>query len=144
VEAIEAQINGDGAHFLFPSGADKGAALALLNRTTNASFPAKEFSQSRAKTSVKGEATQDTSAVPTAVEVKLYTSRSSSGAKVAAPVLSYAPAGSGGSTEPQIHYDLELDALAYIPLSQVNTAPSAYVTTTVGPPSFPTVHRRQR
>jgi hypothetical protein len=32
--------------------------------------------------------------------------------------LSYAPAGSGGSTEPQIHYDLELDALAYIPLSQ--------------------------
>lgn len=59
--------------------------------------------------------------MPTAVEVKLYTSRSSGGAKVAAPVLSYAPAGSGGATETQIHYDLELDALAYVPLSQVNT-----------------------
>ena len=61
--------------------------------------------------------------MPTAVEVKLYTSRSSGGAKVAAPVLSYAPAGSGGATDTQIHYDLEMDALAYIPLSQVNTSP---------------------
>ena len=52
MEAIEAQINGDGAHFLFPSGADKGAALALLNKTTNASFPAKEF-QSKAKATNK-------------------------------------------------------------------------------------------
>jgi hypothetical protein len=42
VDAIEAQINGEGVHFLFPSG-DKGGAL--VNKTTNASFPAKEFQQ---------------------------------------------------------------------------------------------------
>jgi len=121
VDAIEAQINGEGVHFLFPSG-DKGGAL--VTKTTNASFPAKEFQQSKAPKGAKGEVAQDNAALA-AVEVKLYTSRSGgaaagkASAKVDAPVLTFTPAVGGESSATQpIRYDLELDALACVPLSQ--------------------------